>query len=75
MLDAGMIDGIVERTALRERLVTTLDVLTSRGVPRASASPVWTTVPRGRGSDDATVARDPRPSHPRGLLRPACAPA
>ncbi len=59
MLAAGMIDGIVERTALRERLVTTLDVLTSRGVPRASASPVWTTIPRGRGSDDAAIARDP----------------
>lgn len=59
MLAAGMIDGIVERTALRERLVTTLDVLTSRGVPRVSASPVWTTMPRGRGSDDTTVARNP----------------
>jgi acetyl-CoA carboxylase beta subunit len=59
MLAAGMIDGIVERTALRERLVTTLDVLTSRGSPRASASPVWTTVPRGRGSDDAAVLRNP----------------
>lgn len=63
MLAAGMIDGIVERTALRERLVTTLDVLTSRGTPRSSASPVWTTVPRGRGSDDTTVARNQeRPS-------------
>ena len=31
MLAAGMIDGIIERTALRERLVTTLDILTSRG--------------------------------------------
>ncbi len=59
MLAAGMIDGIVERTALRERVVTTLDVLTSRGAPRVSASPVWTTIPRGRGSDDASVARNP----------------
>lgn len=59
MLSAGMIDGIVERTALRERLVTTLDVLTSRGAPRPSASPVWTTVPRGRGSDDAALVRNP----------------
>jgi acetyl-CoA carboxylase carboxyl transferase subunit beta len=59
MLVAGMIDGIVERTALRERLVTTLDVLSARGAPRASASPAWTVMPRGRGSDDATIARDP----------------
>lgn len=59
MLAAGMIDSIVERTALRERLVTLLDVLTSRGAPRASASPIWTTVPSGRGSDDAGMARDP----------------
>jgi acetyl-CoA carboxylase carboxyl transferase subunit beta len=59
MLAAGMIDGIFERTALREQLVTTLDVLTSRGAPRVSASPVWTTFPRGRGSDDATIARNP----------------
>lgn len=63
MLDAGMIDEIVERTALRERLVSTLDVLASRGVPRSSATPVWTAVPRGRGSDDSTLARHPsRPS-------------
>lgn len=63
MLAAGMIDSVIERTALRERLVTTLDVLTSRGLPRVSASPIWTTVPRGRGSEDATVARkQDRPS-------------
>jgi acetyl-CoA carboxylase carboxyl transferase subunit beta len=57
MLNAGMIDGIVERTALRERLVTMLDLLNSRGSPRSSASPVWTTIPRGRGSDDPAIAR------------------
>jgi acetyl-CoA carboxylase beta subunit/acetyl-CoA carboxylase alpha subunit len=63
MLAAGMIDGIVERTALRDRLVTTLDVLTSRGTPRPSASPVWSTMPRGRGSDDPVLAHTPsRPS-------------
>ncbi len=59
MLAAGMIDGIVERTSLRERLVNILDVMTSRGTPRPSASPVWTTVPRGRGSDDPAMAHDP----------------
>lgn len=63
MLEAGMIDGIVERTALRERLVTILDVLTSRGSPRATASPTWASVPRGRGSDDPAVAH--------GAKRPA----
>lgn len=52
----GMIDGIVDRSVLRERLVTTLDILTSRGTPRPSASPVWTTVPRGRGGDDLAVS-------------------
>ncbi len=56
MLVAGMIDGIVDRAILRDRLVTTLDVLGSRGTPRPSASPVWTTIPRGRGGDDLAVS-------------------
>lgn len=68
MLTAGMIDGIIERTALRDRLVTTLDVLTSRGMPRPSASPVWTTVPRGRGSDDPAVTHDPQRPDPAAYL-------
>lgn len=59
MLAAGMIDGIVERTSLRDRLVTILDVLTSRGTPRPSASPVWTTVPRGRGNEEPALGHDP----------------
>ena len=56
MLAAGMIDSIVDRTNMRERLMTTLDVLGSHGTPRTTASPVWTTVPRGRGGDDLTVS-------------------
>ncbi len=59
MLAAGMIDGIVERTSLRDRMVQVLDVMTSRGTPRPSASPVWTSVPRGRGADDPAFAHDP----------------
>jgi acetyl-CoA carboxylase carboxyl transferase subunit beta len=39
-------------------MVTLLDTLTSRGTPRSSASPVWSTLPRGRGSDDPELARD-----------------
>ncbi|MCO5223338.1 MAG: hypothetical protein M9947_17445 [Thermomicrobiales bacterium] len=63
LLAGGMIDGIVERTALRERLVTALDLLTSRNAPRIGASPVWSSVPRGRGSDDPALVRvNERPS-------------
>lgn len=68
MLAAGMIDDIIDRTALREHLVKTLDVLTSRGTPRPSASPVWTTMPRGRGSDDPATAHDPARPDPWAYL-------
>jgi acetyl-CoA carboxylase carboxyl transferase subunit beta len=68
MLAAGMIDGIVERTSLRDRLVAVLDVMTSRGTPRPTASPVWTSVPRGRGSDDPAVVRAPARPDPGAYL-------
>lgn len=68
LLGAGLIDGIVERTALHERLVTVLDTFTSRGTPRSSASPVWTSLPRGRASDDSVIARTPSRPTPHDYL-------
>lgn len=72
LLAAGMIDGIIDRPALRERLITALDVLASRGTPRPSASPVWTSVPRGRGGDDLAVSCNIARPDPSNVLEAIC---
>ncbi len=59
LLDAGMLDGIVDRRNLRDHLVTLLDILTSRTLPRTPVSAEAPSVTSQSAAEDAVAARHP----------------
>ncbi|CAN5527142.1 hypothetical protein BH23CHL5_BH23CHL5_13780 [soil metagenome] len=57
LIGAGMLDGIVDRRNLRDHLVTLLDILTSRTLPRTPVSAEAPPVTSQSVADDAVAAR------------------
>ncbi len=61
----GYLDGVVDRRNMRDHLVTLLDILISRGVPRVAAAPEAAAVSATSASQEAAIARNP--NRPGGL--------
>ncbi len=58
-LAAGMIDGLVDRRELRDRMVTLIDILTSRAAPRIAAAVEAPPVSALSASQEASLAAHP----------------
>jgi acyl-CoA carboxylase subunit beta len=57
LLQHGMLDGIISRDALRDRLITLLDVLQSRGSPRDLQVSSVSSVSSRRATEEIPLAR------------------